>query len=280
MTDIIRKPTYADLERVLLAIDDGYRDDTKYWLRFLRARRLSISIQAITKYEQFLEDEGYSVATINKRLIAVKNRIMYLFEHSTEFSDITKNYKLEKALKKIKLRKKASRTIQTSKIISPEEKDILVDHANPRLKLIIQFLWNSGIRISEMCGIRLDDIRTEKGVAYVRLLGKGKKERAIRIESVLVYRIIKQFKSRKFLFETKSGRRYTRDYPSNLIKELARVFLGREISAHTFRHSFATEKIRETKKIKAVSEYLGHSTTAITLDMYVHEDLSNMELGV
>ncbi len=51
--------------------------------------------------------------------------------------------------------------------------------------------------------------------------------------------------------------------------------LNRDISAHKLRHSFATIKIAKTGKIKAVSEYLGHSSTSITLDMYVHEELYN-----
>jgi hypothetical protein len=70
--NIIHKPQFTVLAQILLAIDDGYKDDTKYWIQFLRSRRMSISIQSIIKYEKFLEDEGYSAATINKRYIAEK----------------------------------------------------------------------------------------------------------------------------------------------------------------------------------------------------------------
>ena len=80
------------------------------------------------------------------------------------------------------------------------------------------------------------------------------------------------------LFCTSTGKHYTRQYVTNQIKKIGKAILGKKISAHTLRHSFATHKIAETGKIKGVSRYLGHSTSATTLDMYVHEELSPEEL--
>ena len=68
-------------------------------------------------------------------------------------------------------------------------------------------------------------------------------------------------------------------YVSNQIAKLGRHILGRRISAHTFWHSFATRKIKETAKIQAVSEYLGHSSVAITLSLYCHDELSEEDLS-
>jgi integrase len=84
--------------------------------------------------------------------------------------DITKKYKLEEALKKIKLRKKASKTIQSEKIITPEEKDKLIEHANPSLQFMIQFLWDSGVRISEILGI--GNLREAKRIAPASIMKK------------------------------------------------------------------------------------------------------------
>jgi integrase/recombinase XerD len=61
-----------------------------------------------------------------------------------------------------------------------------------------------------------------------------------------------------------------------IIKAGKRI-LGRRISAHSMRHSFATLAIRDGASIKAVSKYLGHSSTAITMDMYVHESLEKAQ---
>lgn len=61
---------------------------------------------------------------------------------------------------------------------------------------------------------------------------------------------------------------------SDQIAKAGLLILGRHISAHTLRHSWATRKLKEGKSLKAVSRYLGHSSTAITADLYIHDDLT------
>lgn len=278
MKDIQKTTSFHYIIKKLLSIDDCYKDDTKHWIRFLIRNKLRLGIESIKKYDEYLEKSGYSASTINKRLIAVKNRFRYLFENSRDSFDIAKQFKLEQALKKIKLRKISDKSIYHDKIISYEEKEILKENANNKMGIIIEFLWASGLRISELTGIRLSDIKINNGVAYIRIQGKSKKERIIKVKTGLIEMAKYIFKGQKYLFETKNGNKYRRNYPSDMIKKYGRIYLGREISAHNMRHSFATEKIQETGKIKAVSKYLGHSSTSITLDMYVHQELSNDDL--
>ena len=98
------------------------------------------------------------------------------------------------------------------------------------------------------------------------------------MNSVLIERIKRELAGAEFLFERPDGRPYKRSAVSMAIHRHGLRVLQRQISPHTLRHSFATLRIRKTGKIEAVSRYLGHSSTAITLDMYVHEDLSMEEL--
>ena len=77
-----------------------------------------------------------------------------------------------------------------------------------------------------------------------------------------------------------NGGPYTRFYVSNAIKAAGRIYLDREISAHTLRHSFATEKIAKTHKTTAVSEYLGHSSVSTTLQLYNHGELTDDDLDL
>jgi integrase/recombinase XerD len=112
-----------------------------------------------------------------------------------------------------------------------------------------------------------------------RIIGKGNKERVLKLPAELVDRCRETFGGSQWLLETSGGRPYRREYVSNQIKRAGERVLGRHISAHTLRHSFASLKIARTGKIKAVSEYLGHSTTSITLDMYVHESLDMNDLS-
>jgi integrase/recombinase XerD len=108
----------------------------------------------------------------------------------------------------------------------------------------------------------------------MRVIGKGNKERKVDIEKTLFDEIRATFPGKTWLFQTRSGKPYRTNYVSYEIIKAGRRILGRRISAHSMRHSFATLTIREGASIKAVSEYLGHSSTAITMDMYVHESLA------
>ena len=80
------------------------------------------------------------------------------------------------------------------------------------------------------------------------------------------------------VFETAGGKPDNQQYDTGQITKLGQHLLARHINSHTFRHTLATQKIRSTKKIQAISEYLGHATVAITLDMYTHEQLDDHEL--
>jgi integrase len=110
------------------------------------------------------------------------------------------------------------------------------------------------------------------------LCGKGAKERTVKIPPELLERIRAAYRGDRYLFETQHGRRYDRSQVSNDIKRLGRRILGRRISAHTFRHTFATRMIEKTGKTEAVSRYLGHASPSITLAMYVHQSLDSAEL--
>jgi len=105
------------------------------------------------------------------------------------------------------------------------------------------------------------------------ITGKGNKERKVDIEEALFDAIRSTFQGETYLFQTQGGKPYRPSYISYEIIKAGRRILGRRISAHSMRHGFAILAIREGASIKAVSTYLGHSSTAITLDMYVHEKL-------
>lgn len=132
--------------------------------------------------------------------------------------------------------------------------------------------------MSEVLGVRPEDVKAEGVVADLRVIGKGMKKRHVRIPTTALERIQETFRGTEYLFQTENGNRYSRSYVSNAIKRIAKRTLGRTISAHCLRHSFATRLIVKTRKLQAVSQYLGHSTTSITLNMYVHESLEITEL--
>ena len=76
-----------------------------------------------------------------------------------------------------------------------------------------------------------------------------------------------------FLFEH-NGKPYNRISITNRIGIQGKILLGKNISAHTFRHSFATATLEKTKNLKGVSKYLGHSSVSTTANLYIHSELS------
>jgi integrase/recombinase XerD len=167
--------------------------------------------------------------------------------------------------------------VAEDRIISRREFDLLVAGTSRRTALSLWFLYNTGCRVAEMCSARLDTCEDLGDMVRLRVTGKGNKERKVDIEKALFKAIRATFPGKTFLFQTRGGKPFRPTYVSYEIIKAGRRILGRRISAHTMRHSFATLAIREGASIKAVSEYLGHSSTAITMDMYVHESLEKAQ---
>jgi len=144
---------------------------------------------------------------------------------------------------------------------------------NTTIALMVEFLAYTGVRVSEMLNILLSDIKARRDRVDVRVIGKGGKERIVWVDKPLLERIRNHFSESKWLFEH-TGKQYSRVAVTNRIKYWGVKVLGREITAHTLRHSFATHKLRQTRNLKGVSKYLGYATTSVTADLYVHEELA------
>ncbi len=272
------------LKNEILKLESNYSGDLKLFINFLNEKKLSINIESIKEYVKSLDEEGFitrkgekrefAVETYNRKISAVKKGIRYLFEKSPSSFDLNKKYRLEETLRQIKLKKKASKEINRDLLLSPKEIEKLISKASEKLGLMIQFIYSTAVRISEMTNIKVSNIKEIERYLEIRILGKGKKERKIKVKKDLVRKIRNHFQGKEYLFETStSHRQYDRKYVSMEIKKLGWRILRKDISAHTLRHSFCTNMLKKGHSIKAISTYLGHSSVALTLDMYVHESL-------
>jgi integrase len=162
-------------------------------------------------------------------------------------------------------------------VISPEERLQLLEALPLRIRLVAETLYVTGARVSEILGVRRDQVKTN-GAVELRLYGKGGKERSSRIPEELYKRILEEFPKGTFLFESYKGQHFTREYISREIARAAKRVLGRAVSAHVLRHSRATDLLASTHRIKAVSRLLGHSDEATTLKYYVKDTFSDADL--
>lgn len=155
-----------------------------------------------------------------------------------------------------------------------------------RTKAIIEVLYSCGLRVSELTELKISNIHFEE--EYIRVVGKGNKERLVpigitAIESVKDYLatvrnfIPVQHGEDDHLFLNTKGKRLTRMSIFNFIKEISlRVGIKKEVSPHTFRHSFATHLVEAGADLRSVQEMLGHSSITTT-EIYTHIDRQRLK---
>jgi integrase/recombinase XerD len=165
---------------------------------------------------------------------------------------------------------KVSYSLREDKYLKRHEIELLIDKTTKRMSLIIKFLFYTGLRISEAINIKYSDIEVNDFV-NIRIIGKGNKERFIKIPVNLFNEIKDFYNSKIYLFETLGHKQYSKQ---NIYKELQRQskkILNKKVNPHMFRHSLADYLINVRKiGLPSVSKMLGHSSSKITADIYCH----------
>jgi integrase/recombinase XerD len=150
-----------------------------------------------------------------------------------------------------------------------------------RNRAMLELLYASGLRVSELVNLEKSHLYMDEG--FVRVFGKGSKERLVPLgESAIQYIKLHQEDSRNhvtptkghedILFLNRRGQRLTRNMVFIIVKDLAKnAGITKNISPHTFRHSFATHLIEGGADLRAVQEMLGHESITTT-EIYLHLD--------
>ncbi len=267
-------------KKLILSINDHYSDDINLMVKWLNEKNLRFDQEGVELYLKYIRGvrangRRYSARSYNKKISAIKNRIRILFKLSPKsISDIEK-LKLQAYLDGMKYKKisLADVAITDEKVLSPEEIKLLIEKADKRLSLFIEFLSKTGCRISEMLNILLSDCKRKLKNYEIRVLGKGNKERTIFISKELYNRIVNEFKDDTYLFGH-GGKPYNRIAVTNRVKIMGKIYLDKSINAHMLRHSFITTALNKGVPIEKVSRYVGHSSVNITDKKYNHNGLT------
>lgn len=150
-----------------------------------------------------------------------------------------------------------------------------------RDRAILEVLYSCGLRVSELCDLKLGDLFFGEG--YIRVIGKGDKQRLVPMSSIARSRIQlymdvrrKERRKEEILFLNNRGKKLTRVMIFTIIKQAAqRAGIEKKISPHTFRHSFATHLLEGGANIRQVQELLGHENI-LTTEIYTHLDDSHL----
>lgn len=172
-------------------------------------------------------------------------------------------------------------------VLSVEEINSIIEqidlskHEGHRNKAIIETLYGCGLRVSELVNLRLTDLHYDEG--FVIVTGKGNKQRLVPVshkalKEIDIYKIdrnrLSVIHDQNIIFLNRRGRKLTRAMIFHIIKDLAaRAGIIKNISPHTFRHSFATHMVQAGADLRAVQEMLGHESI-LTTEIYTHIDRS------
>ncbi|QHI36076.1 Tyrosine recombinase XerD [Kordia antarctica] len=261
----------------------NYAHDIEKLMRFLEDNDINLSPLAIdeTTIQQFI----YEVAKIlnarsQTRIISgLKSFFNYLI-----FEDYRKDNPME-LIEAPKIGRKLPDTLaleDIEKLIATIDLSKAEGHRN---KAIIETLYGCGLRVSELVGLKLSDLFFDEG--FIRVTGKGDKQRFIPISKFTQKHInlyikgdrikvkhIPEFSDTVFL--NRRGKQLTRVMIFTIIKRLTeKAEIKKNISPHTFRHSFATHLLENGADLRAIQLMLGHESITTT-EIYMHVDRSHL----
>ncbi|MFQ5997269.1 MAG: site-specific tyrosine recombinase XerD [Dehalococcoidales bacterium] len=262
--------------------EDAYRNDLQQLASFaeeeatkqgLMPSWANFSRQGMLSYMLNLKERNYAATTIARKVAAARSFFGFLKAEGIIKTDPTDNMSspsVGKSLPKpISISQVRTLLDQPAKLDSLEAK---------RDKAMLELLYASGMRISELVSLNLGDVNTEEG--HVRCFGKGHKERLVPIYQQAA-RSVKEYieetrpklahkKEEVALFLNPRGERLTRQGFWQKLKEYAKsAGLDTQISPHTLRHSFATHMLSGGADLRAVQELLGHANISTT-QVYTH----------
>jgi len=262
---------------------ESYGRDLKKFLLFIKSRGTTSAREI--KYGDILDfmtrsrEEGLNATTIVRSMVSVKQFFKYLLSEKVLSEDPTahiKTPKMKKAIPGV-----ISLGDVESILAAPDESlpEGLRDAA------MLEILYATGIRVSELIGLKLNDVNFELG--FVVVYGKGSKERVVPIgdkarEKLLSYlrdsrpALLKARES-KALFVTRRGAGMTRQGFWKIIKAQAlRAGVTKKISPHTLRHSFATHLLERGADLRTIQVMLGHSDISTT-QIYTHVESERLK---
>jgi integrase/recombinase XerD len=216
--------------------------------------------------------KGWSASTAARRLSGAKEAVRRILDHSPDLTT-AQRWGIEKALADLKPPKVNSKALALDRVISIEEELRLLAGLPDRTRLLVQFLLATGTRISEALGILSTDCHKRSDHYELRVQGKGHKERIVYASKKMIEEIRSTFGTDTYLFNEAGGPLSRIDW-TNKIRRATKRLLGRTLSAHSMRHTWATRMIHSGKDLPAVSRYMGHSSVQITADIYTHTTLS------
>ena len=260
--------TYLSVEKGLSKNTlSSYAADLKRYTLFLKEREKGIASALrgdIIDFNEGLRNDGYSIPSICRYLSSIKALYKYLLIENILDSDPSENIHMPKKWERL------PKALSVSEVMDLLQtgfsgKTILRDSA------MLELLYSSGLRVSELVRIKLGDIHFDAG--FVRIMGKGAKERVVPVNTRALEKVKRYMEEERpatlkkrqspYLFVTRIGKPMSRQRFWQTLKAIGKQ-AGLDISPHTIRHCFATHLLEGGADLRSVQKMLGHSDISTT----------------
>ncbi len=278
---IIQFRNFLKLERSLSSNSiAAYESDIRKLVAYLEIKKQTTSPQKIElddlkNFIEWINELGLHARSQSRIISGLKSFFKFLLldnQIETDPTGLLESPKIGRKLPEVLSIIEIDQIIAAIDLSSPE---------GQRNKAIIETLYSCGLRVSELVNLKLTNLYFNDG--FIKVIGKGSKERLVPIGSKAIKEIELYFTYRKLLpnidkasqnivFLNRRGKQLTRVMIFTIIKRLVeKAQIKKIISPHTFRHSFATHLIDGGADLRAVQEMLGHESI-ITTEIYTHLD--------
>ncbi len=244
----------------------AYRIDIEQFLKYFEENNLDVNRENVRDYISYVFIGTKNKATLSRKISSLKTFYNYL----VKFGVVSKN--VFDSISSPKLDKKMPEVLTENELNTfldslPEERFI-----DLRNKAIFEFIYATGMRISEVVNLRIEDINLHDNL--VRIMGKGKKERIVPFNDYskeLVLRYLKRAREEfkidiDFVFLNYRGKRISERSVERILKSVFKDIMksNKNIYPHLLRHSFATHLLQRGANLRVIQELLGHSNLATT----------------
>ena len=285
LNEVKKYLAYLQFERNMsINTTESYYLDLKYYVEYLvfdkdihsiskiNSSVVKSFIKTITKYDY---ENKYSNSSINRKISSLKSFHKYLFINNKSKLNTANLFQSVKQNRKIPLTLNYEEINLILNKINIEKSNSLRD------KCIISMLYSCGLRVSELLSLNLTNINFEDDI--IRVIGKGKKERIVPLgkkskQDLLNYienerpNLARKKNSKGYLFLSNRGNALSRKTTWNIVSKHSKTcFPNKNISPHTYRHSFASHLLEGGADLRIVQELLGHSSISTT-QIYTHVD--------
>ncbi len=257
---------------------ESYKRDLDKFLEYNKNTSIdNISNEDLKKYIKYLNDNGLNEKSIARNISSLKSFYKFLVISKYVFSNTSDSLYLPK------IKKSLPSTLTEEEVTSLLDID-LTDNFSYRNKAMLELLYATGLRVSELINLKLQDVDFSQDI--IRTFGKGSKERIIPLGDYAkeyLEKYIYEYRSsmlkrenNEYIFLNNHGKQMTRQGFFKIIKKIAKEKgINKELSPHTLRHSFASHLLKYGADLRTIQELLGHSDISTT-QIYTH--ITNEEL--